>query len=267
MLLVQHLAITFTRYETGLQQKQLCPIRDLNLSVQAGELVAIVGASGSGKSLLAHAILGILPDNAQLQGELQFKGESLTPPRQAQLRGKEIALIPQSISYLNPLMTVGAQVRRAAQLSGLTANNAQQVVDQIFDRYCLDLAVQQLYPFQVSGGMARRVLIATAAIGQADLVIADEPTSGLNPELVSETMLHLRELVNTGRSVILITHDLEAALSVADRIAVFYAGQTLELAQPDDFRQGNLQHPYSRALWRSLPQNDFMPTIDYAFQQ
>jgi peptide/nickel transport system ATP-binding protein len=229
------------------------------LQVNAGEVVAVVGSSGSGKSLLAHAILGILPHNAQASGTMLFKGEPLTPQRQARLRGKEIALIPQSVSYLNPLMPVGAQVRRAARLSGLSAREARQSVDEIFCRYGLELSVQQRYPFQLSGGMARRVLVATTAIGRAELAIADEPTPGLQPDLVMETLNHLRELATAGKAVILITHDLEAALQVADKVAVFYAGTTLEIANAKDFTQGNLRHPYTQALWRALPQNDFIP--------
>ncbi|MEA5508011.1 oligopeptide/dipeptide ABC transporter ATP-binding protein [Halotia wernerae UHCC 0503] len=119
--------------------------------------------------------------------------------------------------------------------------------------------MKQQYPFQISGGMARRVLVATAAIGCAQLLIADEPTPGLHPEVVVETLNHLRELADDGKGVMLITHDLEAALQVADKVAVFYAGTTLEVAKADDFTSGNLRHPYTQALWRSLPQNEFIP--------
>jgi peptide/nickel transport system ATP-binding protein len=115
MLSVQNLRVTFTMYEVGLTQKQLTVITDLDLEVNAGEVVAVVGSSGSGKSLLAHAVLGILPHNAQISGTILYKGELLTPQRQAALRGKEIALIPQSVSYLDPLMPVGMQVQRAAR--------------------------------------------------------------------------------------------------------------------------------------------------------
>lgn len=259
MLLVQNLSVTFTMYDVGLNQKQLNVITDLDLEIKSGEIVAVVGSSGSGKSLLAHAILGILPHNAQVSGKIWFRGEVLTPCLQAQLRGKQIALIPQSVSYLDPLMGVGSQVRRAGQLSGLSRSKAQQVVDQVFDRYGLATSVKRLYPFQLSGGMARRVLVATAAVGCAELLIADEPTPGLHPDVVAETLNHLRELANDGKAVILITHDLEAALQVADKVAVFYAGTTLEVANTVDFTTGNLRHPYTQALWRSLPQNEFIP--------
>jgi peptide/nickel transport system ATP-binding protein len=261
MLTVRNLSVTFTMYDVGLHQRQVTVITDLDLAVAAGEVVAVVGASGSGKSLLAHAVLGILPPNAQTAGEIIFQDEALTPARQAQLRGRTLALIPQSVGFLDPLMPVGKQVRRAAYLSGIAQGETATAQKQVFDRYGLAPTTSRLFPFQISGGMARRVLTATAAIGQAALLIADEPTPGLHPDAVVETLNHLRQLADEGRGVILITHDIEAALRVADRVAVFYAGTTVEVAQAADF-QGNgktLRHPYTQALWRSLPQNDFIP--------
>ncbi len=259
MLSVQDLNITFTLYDRGLAQKQLTVITQLDLDVKAGEVVAVVGASGSGKSLLAHAILGILPDNAQVSGKMLFKGEPLTLNRCQDLRGKAIALIPQSIGYLDPLMQVGQQVQRTAQLSGLSRPAAKAAVDRTFARYRLAAIVQRLYPFQLSGGMARRVLVSTAVVSQAELVIADEPTPGLHPDVVTETLNHLRELASEGKGVILITHDIEAALQIADRVAVFYAGTTVEIAHAQDFSNNKIRHPYTQALWRSLPQNEFIP--------
>lgn len=259
MLSVQNLSVTFIMYDQGLAQKRLTVITDLNLTVQAGEVVAVVGASGSGKSLLAHAVLGILPANAEVSGTITFQGEPLTPERSDTLRGRSIALVPQSIGYLDPLMQVGAQVERAAQLNGLSKQAARLVVDRTFKRYDLKSDTKQLYPFQVSGGMARRVLVSTAAVGQAELVIADEPTPGLHPDVVTETLNHLKELAAEGKGVILITHDIEAALQVADRVTVFYAGTTVEITDAKKFYSGTLYHPYTQALWRSLPQNEFIP--------
>jgi peptide/nickel transport system ATP-binding protein len=263
MISVQDLSITFTMYEQGLAQKRLVVITELDLTVEAGEVVAVVGASGSGKSLLAHAVLGILPANAEVNGTMTFRGETLTPVRAAALRGKVIALIPQSIGYLDPLMQVGNQVDRAARRSGLSKCAAGAAVDRVFDRYDLKSRTKRLYPFQVSGSMARRVLVSTAAVGQAQLVIADEPTPGLHPDVVAETLGHLKELAQDGKAVVLITHDIQAALQVADRVAVFYAGTTVEIVPAEAFHLGTLRHPYTQALWRSLPQNDFIPVPGY----
>jgi peptide/nickel transport system ATP-binding protein len=261
MLSIHHLRITFTMYDVGLTQQQHTVITGLDLDVQAGELVAVVGASGSGKSLLAHAVLGILPHNAHLSGDIRWHGQPLSQRDKEQLRGRHIALIPQTVAALDPLLRVGAQVRRTAELRGLRGSEADTAVQQVFTRYGLSDSVQHQFPFQLSGGMARRVLTATATIGTAELVIADEPTPGLHPDVVHETLRHLRELADTGRGVILITHDLAAALHVADRVAVFYAGSTVEVAHASDFTAmpPRLRHPYTQALWRALPQNDFQP--------
>lgn len=261
MLIVQNLSVTFTVYDVGLRQKQLTVITELNVAVQAGEVVAVVGASGSGKSLLAHAVLGILPHNAELGGAIFFNGEHLTQARKEALRGRSIALIPQTVASLDPLMRVGPQVRRAAEVSGAARGETGRLVDQVLTRYDLQTFVQRFFPFQLSGGMARRVLIATVVVGQAELVIADEPTPGLHPDVVTETLRHLRELADDGKGVLLITHDIEAALRIADKVAVFYAGTTVEIAQASDFAAGSagLRHPYTQALWRALPQNEFIP--------
>lgn len=258
MLSIANLGVTFTQYDQGLRRKQLTVITDLDLEVQAGEVVAVVGASGSGKSLLAHALLGILPENAALSGTMQFQGEPLTPERCRSLRGKTIALIPQSVGYLDPLMMAGQQVQRAARRAGRSNSVAKSSAVNAFARYDLPASTRYRYPFQLSGGMARRVLVSTAVVTEAQLVIADEPTPGLHPDVVTETLNHLKELAQEGRGVIVITHDIEAALQIADRVAVFYAGTTVEIAAASDFATGNLRHPYTQALWRSLPQNEFV---------
>lgn len=252
ILEVDRLSVSFRMYEKGLEQKILRVINHLSLRVNAGEILAVAGSSGSGKSLLAHAILGILPSNARVSGEIRYSGENLTPKRQQQLRGKEITLVPQSVDYLDPLMRVGEQVR------GPEGSRERQ--RELFRRYELDPAVEDLFPFQLSGGMARRVLLASAMIGDAKLVIADEPTPGLSPEMAANAMSHFRDLADQGCGVLLITHDIDLALSYADRLSVFYAGTTVETAPVEDFRRGaeNLRHPYSKALWRAMPGNEFL---------
>jgi peptide/nickel transport system ATP-binding protein len=257
VLEVRDLSVSFVQYSGGLRQRNLKVITGLDVAVSKGEILAVVGSSGSGKSLLAHAILGILPGNTTVSGSLRYGGEELTPARQASLRGKEMAIIPQSVSYLDPLMRVGAQVRSAVR-----NGNKKGAQREVFARYRLDEQAEKLYPFQLSGGMARRVLVSAAMVSGAKLVIADEPTPGLHPEVVQETLGHLRQLADEGCAVILITHDITAALGVANRIAVFYAGSTLENAPVTDFTgQGErLRHPYSKALWKALPQNGFEPT-------
>ena len=132
---------------------------------------------------------------------------------------------------------------------------------EIFKRFQLDEKTEKLYPFQLSGGMARRVLVSTAVLSGAEVIIADEPTPGLDLDMAMEALKVFRELADEGKAVILITHDIDLAFHMADRIAVFYAGTTVEMAEAEDFRQGEhaLRHPYSKALWRALPQNGFEP--------
>lgn len=255
MLSVKSLSVAFVRYKRGLARTVIEPVSDLDLETAEGEVVAVVGASGSGKSLLALAVLGLLPANARTSGEIRYRGEVLSPQRAAAVRGREIVLIPQSISFLDPLQRVGAQVREAARLRGMNRRRAAEAQRELFARYGLAPAVEALFPFQLSGGMARRVLAACATIGDVKLVIADEPTPGLHASMVEETLGHLRELADQGKTVVLITHDLMAALRVADRIAVFFAGTTVEETRADAFHGHGerLHHPYSRALWEALP--------------
>lgn len=256
ILEVENLSISFQQYKEGFKQRDVQVISDLTVALEAGEILAVVGSSGSGKSLLAHAILGILPDNAQVSGTMHYDGEMLTPEKQAALRGKEIALIPQSVNYLDPLMRVGQQVQTAVK-----KGDPVRAQRDVFERLHLDEKVDKMYPFQLSGGMARRTLLSTAIVAEADVIIADEPTPGLDPVVMKEALSHFREFADKGAAVMLITHDIEAALTIADKIAVFYAGTTVEIAPIADFSGDGeaLRHPYTKALWKALPQNDFTP--------
>ncbi|XID94493.1 ABC transporter ATP-binding protein [Paenibacillaceae bacterium WGS1546] len=255
LLEVENLSIAFEQYANGLRKTNVRTIADLSLTAKAGEIVAVFGSSGSGKSLLAHAILGLLPDNASMTGTIRYDGGPLDENRLKQLRGSEIAFVPQSVNFLDPLMRVGAQVRGAA---GSGRTEAQRA---IFRRYGLNPSVERMYPFQLSGGMARRVLVAAAAISGARLIVADEPTPGMHERDLAEALDSFKELAVGGSAVLFITHDIEAALRIADRVAVFYAGTTVEIAPAADFAGDGerLRHPYSRALWRALPQNAFVP--------
>ncbi|HIR93140.1 MAG TPA: ABC transporter ATP-binding protein [Candidatus Egerieimonas intestinavium] len=253
ILNIRHLNISFTQYEKGLRQVELPVIRDLDVTVREGEMVAVVGSSGSGKSLLAHGVMGILPYNASMGGEILYEGEPLTRERMDRLRGEEIVMVPQSLAYLDPLMKIGPQIRKGKKDAA-----TRKKLKDIFKRYELKEEVEQLYPFELSGGMNRRILISTALIGNPRLVIADEPTPGLDLKVAKRAMEHFRELADMGAGVLVITHDLELALEVADRIVVFYAGMTVEEAGASDFdTQEGLRHPYTKALWRAMPKNGF----------
>lgn len=250
---VRHLSLSFEMYGEGASRHSLDVISDLDISIEAGRILAVVGSSGSGKSLLAHAVLGILPSNARVSGRILYKGEPLDGERLERLRGREIAFVPQSVSYLDPLMKVGRQV------TGLYGSDQRR--KELFASYALDESVARMFPHQLSGGMTRRVLISGAQVGSPELVIADEPTPGLTSELADQVMQHFHALAQEGCAVLLITHDLSLAVRHADAIAVFYAGTTVEVTPAEDFRagEGNLRHPYTKALWRAMPENGFEP--------
>ncbi len=259
VLEVVDLRVVFTQYERGLRRRRLEVISGIDLTAAAGEVVAVVGSSGSGKSLLAHAVLGLLPANAEVAGRIRYQGEPLDEIRVRRLRGREIVLVPQTVAALDPVVPVGRQVVRAASLAG--ADDPSVAADASLARLDLPAEVVRRYAHQLSGGMARRVLTATATVGQPLLILADEPTPGLHPEVVAETLDCLRALADGGAAVILITHDLLGALRVADTVAVFYAGTTVEVTAADRFAGdgARLLHPYSRALWAALPGNGFRP--------
>lgn len=253
LLEVNNLSISFSRYAASFEKNMLCAVSNLSLTVNQGEFVAIVGASGSGKSLLAHAILGLLPPNAAVSGTIRFDGKLLSQKDIARLRGREIALVPQSVSFLDPTMQAGKFVRAADQ-----SPHGKQAAASLFHTLNLN-GCENLYPHELSGGMARRVLLATALMGDARLIIADEPTAGLDAAQAKKALSSLRELTKGKRSVLLITHDLDLAIQVADKIGVFYNGLVLEQTQSSCFAHDGaaLCHPYTKALWRALPQNQF----------
>ena len=249
LLSVRNLSLSFP----GNGGKALPVLHDLDLQVRPGEILAVAGSSGSGKSLLASAILGILPKNARLEGEMIYDGSPLTPERQKILRGSEIALVPQSVSFLDPLMKVGRQVDKNSR--------SKEKRRSLFKKLQLPEKTGNLDPFQLSGGMARRVLVSTAMLSGCRLVIADEPTPGMSLVQARAALSLFRQMADEGAAVILITHDIDLAFDFADRISIFYAGTTVETQPAENFRRGPeyLCHPYSRALWNALPQNGVTP--------
>lgn len=251
ILSVDDLVVSFSMYKGLFKKENLEVVHSLSLDINEGEIVAVVGSSGSGKSLLAHAVLGLLPKNASTSGKILYEGEELTDKKRSELLGRKIVFIPQSIDYLDPVMKVGKQVQ------GVYSTKERQ--EELFEKYKLDKSVEDMYPFQLSGGMARRVLVSSALMEMPRLIVADEPTPGLSVDMAMDTLKHFREIADKGAGVLLITHDIDLALHVADRIAVFYAGTIFEIASTKDFLEGrdSLRHPYSKEFISALPQNEF----------
>lgn len=234
LLEVKDFSLSFKQYGKGLRQHDIQVISNFTLELYPGEIMAIVGASGSGKSLLAHAILGILPSNAYTSGSIKYKGEELSQEKRAQLRGKEISLIPQSVGYLDPLMKTG-------KLIDSPLKSVKNTVKSIMSRFHLADGVKNKYPFQLSGGMARRVLIGTALTSGASLIIADEPTPGLHKSMVDETLSALKELAGNDRGVLMITHDIDLAFVIADKIAVFLFTGPVNLSASRACRESEME--------------------------
>lgn len=257
ILSVRNLEISFSQYTKGLRRIDSKAINNLDIDLYKGEILAVVGSSGSGKSLLAHSILGILPTNANTNGDIYYKDEILDEKRKEKLRGKEIVFIPQSVNYLDPLMEVGKQVK----ISIKDKKKSNVILERVFRKYNLDKKVEKYYPFQLSGGMARKVLLSSALVSDAEVIIADEPTPGLDEKSLNEALKDFRDLADNGCAVLIITHDISAALKIADRVAIFYGGTTLEVAKAEDFKNNgeNLRHPYTKALFNALPNTKFTP--------
>ncbi len=255
---VENVSISFMQYTKGLNQRDLQVISDLTLDISEGEILAVLGSSGSGKSLLAHAIFGILPENANQMGKIKYKGKELSQADKEELRGKDIVLVPQSVNFLDPLMKISDQAIGHIETDE-EKKEKKLKQREIFQQYNLGPEVDEMYPYQLSGGMARRVLVSTALLSEPKLVVADEPTPGLDEKTVEETLNHFKQMKKDGIGVLLITHDIHAALEVADRIGIFYSGYLIEIAENKDFSGDgeNLLHPYTKALYKALPKNGF----------
>ncbi len=236
------------------------PVAGVSFHLRRAETFALLGESGCGKSLTALSLLGLLPDSARSSGSARFSGEELIGlPERAlrRLRGGRIAMIFQEpMSALNPLMSVGAQIGESVGLhQGFKGHARRERVLALLDAVGIGAARSRYdaYPHQLSGGMKQRAMIAMALAGDPELLIADEPTTALDVTTQAEVLALLGNLQRRhGMALLLITHDLGVAASVADRVAVMYAGELVEQAAAGDFfRQA--RHPYSGGLIAALP--------------
>ncbi|WP_328620389.1 ABC transporter ATP-binding protein [Streptomyces sp. NBC_00354] len=240
-------------------------VNGVSYSVNAGETLAVLGESGSGKSVTAQAIMGILdmPPGKIAGGEILFQGTDLLklPSEEyRKIRGSKIAMIFQdALSSLNPVHTVGAQLGEMFRVHrGMSKKDATAKAVELMDRVKIPAAKERVgdYPHQFSGGMRQRIMIAMAMALEPDLIIADEPTTALDVTVQAQVMDLLAELqreMNMG--LILITHDLGVVADVADKIAVMYGGRIVETAPVHDI-YSRPAHPYTRGLLDSIPRLD-----------
>ena len=239
-------------------------VKELSFSIAPGEVLGLVGESGSGKSISSLAIMRLLPAQAQVSGEILFTENgstrnltTLDDDSIRQLRGSRIAMIFQEpMTALNPVMRVGDQVAEAvtAHAAVSTREAWQCAVDALNEVAISDPAQRARdYPHQLSGGMRQRVMIAMAIVNRPQLLIADEPTTALDVTIQAQILELLAELrVKFGLAMLFISHDLAVVSKVADRVAVMYAGNLVELGSKEDIFQ-KPAHPYTRGLLRSVP--------------
>ncbi|MGW4361395.1 ABC transporter ATP-binding protein [Streptomyces californicus] len=240
-------------------------VNGVNYSVAEGETLAVLGESGSGKSVTAQAIMGILdmPPGKIAGGEILFKDQDLLklkPEERRRIRGQEMAMIFQdALSSLNPVLTVGQQLGEMFVVHrGMSRKDAKAKSVELMDRVRIPAAKERVnqYPHQFSGGMRQRIMIAMAMALEPSLIIADEPTTALDVTVQAQVMDLLAELQREyNMGLILITHDLGVVADVADKIAVMYAGRIVETAPVHEIYTAPA-HPYTKGLLRSIPRLD-----------
>ena len=235
-------------------------LKGVDADLRREKITAVIGASGSGKSLLGEAMTGWISETAQVSGKICLDGEETTADRLRALSGKRISVIPQRLSGLDPLKKIGKQITRSDG-----SQKALERAKAALAKVNLDEKLMERYPFELSGGMARRLLIAMAIFDGAEIIIADEPSPGIGKEETDRILTYFRALADDGAAMFLITHELSAAEKYADEILVMRSGKITDRVSGDDFRAGRFDNPYTRALYDAAPENGFkMPEPEFA---
>ncbi|MBQ1418403.1 MAG: ABC transporter ATP-binding protein [Firmicutes bacterium] len=255
LLRLEHLSIDY-KVKGG----YLSAVNDVNLSVNRGEILAVVGESGCGKSTIAHSIMNLLPGgNEEVEGKILFKGEDLRKYSRKQMeaiRGKDIGMIFQNpLDSLNPVYKTGKQVEEAILLDGIDRVQAWNKVLELYkDVKMPDAEVRaNSFPHELSGGMRQRVMIAMMLSRNPELLIADEPTTALDVTIEAQILEIIKDLKKTyDTAIMLITHNFGLVAEVADKIAVMYAGEVIEYGDVFEIFEKPL-HPYTTLLMKALP--------------
>jgi len=257
ILSVKNLQVSFQTFDGKVQA-----VRGIDFDLKNGETLAIVGESGSGKSVTTRSIMQLLSANALIEnGEIIFEQENILEKSESemqQIRGKKIAMIFQDpMTSLDPTMKVGMQVAESMiKHLKLSKKEALQQGVHLLEQVGIPHAEKRVndYPHQFSGGQRQRIVIAIALACNPDILIADEPTTALDVTIQAQILDLLNEIqAETQSGIILITHDLGVVAETADRVAVMYAGQFVEIAPVEELFT-NPKHPYTRSLLQSIPQ-------------
>ena len=246
------------------KEEAVYALQDVSFDLAPGRITAVVGESGCGKTTLALALLRLLPGEGEiLAGSVQFEGRNLlhlSDSEMRSLRGRRLAIIFQDpVAGLNPVLSVGDQVAETLMAHlGLRRREARRQAVEILERVGLPAPdrIARAYPFQLSGGMCQRVMIAIATALDPAVLIADEPTSALDVTVQAQILHQLDELRRErGTAILLITHDFGVVAKVADDVSVMYAGRIVESGDVGELLK-TPRHPYSRALLDTLPRVD-----------
>lgn len=239
----------------------LSAVNELSFSIRKGEIFALVGESGCGKSTVAFTTMGLLEGNEKLSGEIIFKEKDLlklSSEELTEIRGKEIGMIFQNpLDSLNPVYTSGEQVSEAIRLEHLTKKQAHKRTVDLFKQVRIPHAEKRYdsYPHELSGGMRQRVMIAMMLSRSPSLLIADEPTTALDVTVEAQVLQLMRELsTKLNSAVLVITHNFGIVAEIADRVGIMYAGELVETGSVESIFH-KPKHPYSVALMDSLPRS------------
>jgi peptide/nickel transport system ATP-binding protein len=235
-------------------------LRGLNLSLEAGKTLGIVGETGCGKTLTGMAIMGLLPQNAVQRGDIRFSDfGSLVPEKMSKLRGSQISVIFQNPhSAFNPVFTIGDQLRLVARKQGTQKSDLEELLQARLRSVGLrePKRVLSSFPHELSGGMLQRCMIAMALISRPKLLIADEPTTALDSTIGQQVLDLMKSLqAEENFAMIFISHDVEVVSNVSDDIAVLYAGKVVEYGPSSEVMENPI-HPYTRGLLGAIPSAD-----------
>ena len=237
-------------------------LNGINLELDKGETLGLVGETGAGKTTIALSILKLLPERTGFitQGEILFEGQDVVNMKEEKmrmLRGNDISMIfADPMSALNPLHTVGSQIAEVILLhnTGMSHADVEKKVDEMMELVGIPAERKVEYPHQFSGGMRQRIVIAMALSCNPELLIADEPTTALDVTIQAQILELLNELKDKlGMAIIFITHDLGVVAQTCDRVAIMYAGEIVEHGSIEDIFTGKEHHPYTQGLFGSIP--------------
>lgn len=247
-------------YETD--EATVYAVNGLNLSINKGETLGLVGETGAGKTTIALSIMKLLPERVGYikKGEIILDDTNITETSEENmraLRGDIVSMIFQDpMTSLNPIMTVGDQIAEVLKIhkSRLSKNEISKKVDELLTLVGISSLRKNEYPHQFSGGMKQRVVIAMALACEPKLLLADEPTTALDVTIQAQVLKMMKDLkVELDTSMLLITHDLGIVAEICDKVAIIYAGEIIEFGTVEDIFEGKNHHPYTEGLFGSIP--------------